>query len=641
MRKSTKVLSTAPERSACNGLGDPVVAHLPIKAFELLAAQPSSLVGLTQPERNRVVVSAVSDGSGREHVVSRFGDSSWDFTSGLWPQNIAANEKVVSWPSTLNISFLNDVKAALYIWMRRGKDGTKRPAPGSVVVCARQSILTISHFSSIGLGNFSDVTALHVSDYIANLQRTLQPTSILRRLYIVNLVWAFYKEVTWPLAHDPWAGEAMSNACGIVRGGGGWNGEPPSGLTAKTPVIPPSVQAALFRHAESHLKLAGQSFLKRDISGRSSTLPLISLRDAISYVVQITTGMRNSELAGIKSGCWRTETRNGVVFHWIRTVEHKTRKGPVDYLAPPETLIALELLSNYAKPLQERLRAEIRWLESQLQLGGEDASVLPSGITRIDALQRLMVARGSVDNLFLSVGKMHKQYGECRVDVFSNGGFASAMERFALAAGVKWKLATHQCRRTFAWTVANTRMGRMGLIFLKWQLKHTTMTMSQLYASNPNQDESLYEDFYEEMVAAQGEVLESWFEDEKALSGGAGKRILKARATPIADFNSLLAFTAESVTIRSTGHSWCLAERGACVGDGLYEATRCGTCSDGVIDSSHSGAWQGIHLHNLELLKLKDCGPAIQQRAERAIKLSAHVLNDLGVEVPSILDETR
>ncbi len=31
-------------------------------------------------------------------------------------------------------------------------------------------------------------------------------------------------------------------------------------------------------------------------------------------------------------------------------------------------------------------------------------------------------------------------------------------------------------------------MGRTSLVFLKWQLKHSSMSMTQLYASNPLQE---------------------------------------------------------------------------------------------------------------------------------------------------------
>ena len=30
----------------------------------------------------------------------------------------------------------------------------------------------------------------------------------------------------------------------------------------------------------------------------------------------------------------RTEVKDGITYHWLRSVEHKTKKGPVEYLVP-------------------------------------------------------------------------------------------------------------------------------------------------------------------------------------------------------------------------------------------------------------------------------------------------------------------
>lgn len=51
-----------------------------------------------------------------------------------------------------------------------------------------------------------------------------------------------------------------------------------------------------------------------------------SIRDAVLYIVSITSGMRNDEAIGIEAGSWRREYKNGVVFCWVSTIEHKTGK---------------------------------------------------------------------------------------------------------------------------------------------------------------------------------------------------------------------------------------------------------------------------------------------------------------------------
>jgi len=353
--------------------------------------------------------------------------------------------------------------------------------------------------------------------------------------------------------------------------------------------------------------------------------------------------MRNNEAIAVKQGAWRRETIDGVEYCWVTTTESKTGKGSVDFLVPPETLRALEVLARYAKPLQDRLLREISWLEKRLERldvnlrTRHDADLASE---RIALLQRLGTAKASAGNLFLGRTVYDKDgSGQgSRIEVLSNHACLDALARLARGAGVRWKLNNHQCRRTFAWIVANSRLGRSGLVFVKWQLKHSSISMSQLYAANPRQDKGLYEEFYEEIVAAQAEVMASWFEDDAALSGGAGRKIMQTRAIAVKDRESLLRHTAETVTIRSTGHSWCLAEQQGCVGEGIYEAIRCGSCSAGVIDASHAATWQQIHLNNLQLAGITDCGPAVEKRAKREIAMSTAILNDLCIPVP---EETR
>jgi hypothetical protein len=68
----------------------------------------------------------------------------------------------------------------------------------------------------------------------------------------------------------------------------------------------------------------------------------------------------------------------------------------------------------------------------------------------------------------------------------------------------------------------------------------------------------------------------------------------------------------------------------------VYDPTLCGGCSQAVIDRDQACAWQMIHLDNLQLAAITDCGAAAAQKAERAIKRSVQVLHKLGVPLPTV-----
>lgn len=598
---------------------------------DISGMRPLTLCGLGAADRRQVIVTTVVDDRGVEHVVSRMGDTSWDL-SALWAtQNDQPSQRVLKWPIDLPEDLLADAKAAFYVWLRRGRDNTKAPNGRSLRTMAVSGLVTLRALAARGVRRFADVHAIHLSDMVAELRSSSSPTTIRMRLVVLDLAWVFKADLLFPMMSDPWRGRSLGAVCGIDDGE-----EHLAGKRARTPVIPPSVQAKLFRYALACVDDAPAAMAMRDAGRLSAEGPRLKrLRDAVLYLLQITSGMRNSEATAVKNNAWRVEVRDGIEFNWVTTTEFKTGKGRVDYLVPPQTVAALAVLQRYAQPLQERLRQEIARLE--IEVGSLESAAGRGNARRISLLQRLDRARASVDNLFLGrTLYAHDGSGQhSRIEVMSNHACGTAMERLAQAAEVSWPLTNHQCRRTFAWTVANSRLGRSGLLFVKWQLKHSSISMAQLYAANPHQDAALYEEFYEELVQAQSQVLESWFETDQPLAGGAGRKIVRTRAIAIEDRERLLKHTAETVTLRSTGHSWCLAEQSGCVGEGIYEAIRCGSCSAGVIDSSQAQTWQEIHSHNLQLAEVTDCGPAVRQRALRDIAASEAVLRDLGVPLPT------
>lgn len=613
------------------------VLELPVRphrrAFELLATQPVSLVGLSQHERNCIVVTAVTDDDGNEHPLSRFGDSVWDMGPEVEAKNRTPYQLRINWPEDVPQAFVNDAKAVLYCALRRGRQDDKKWSGTAVLNIGAEVARVLRHLASLGLGNFGQVRTLQLSDHIKDLLKTLVPSSVRSRLTIVDLVWSFPLEVFHPLQEHPWAGQAMSHVCGSDNDDGGL-----AGRTGKTPVIPRSVQRALFSCCEAQLDKAQALFQARDAGAVSaSSYELTAVRDAVLYLVQITSGMRNSESTGITRNCWRSEVKNGLTFHWVRTREIKTKRGIVDFLVPPEAVRALELLQRYAEPLQARLADEALWLEKMLEQKPDTKGLFSNGMTIAVAVHRLNVVREIGQHLFLSLASsMSDHLGTgTRVEVMSNNGCNAQLKSLARAAGVDWALANHQCRRTFAYNVANSRLGRMGLVFLKWQLKHASMSWTQLYASNPYQEHSLYREMEDEQVQARVELMEGWLQPGTSLSGGAGRKLMQTRSVPVKNLNELLEHTAEVIEIRSTGHAWCMSGTRGCGGQGVYDPGMCGGCSQAIIDQEQVPTWQMIHLDNLRLAAITDCGPSVMQKARRAIQRSTQVLQDLGVPQPA------
>lgn len=613
----------------------PPHAENPASAATLLLCQPSTLIGLTKAQRDAIVISAVDDGCGNVLVVSRFGDPVWNLSSEWTLRSARGHERRIKWPPDLPQELLDDLKAVAYVWLRRGRPNVAPAAPSSIKAHVANSMPLMRHLLTAGARRLEDVAPMAVWDFARTYGADVVPNFLSGCLELLDAAWVFREELLYPLRTHPFSGKSLRFVAGA-------DPRLQHQQAALTPVIPPSVSEDLFERALALVAQAPRLLEQRD---KGMLLPtarkLLPLRDAVLYLVEITTGMRNSEALGITPGCWRREEKNGIVFHWITTTDIKTKVGPVDYMMPPELCAPLELLTRYAKPLQERLQSEISTLRRVLESGkmSKAEAKWMSKVGRAGAIERLADAEASVGLLFLGqAGRKRVITGECQTDVMNNSGCGDALTRLARAARTKWPLTNMQCRRTFGWMAAHSRLGVHGTVFLRWQFHHRELSLSHLYGANPRQDQTLYGEMAAEFQEAVSEVLDNWFLPDEPLSGGAGERIMRARAMPAKDLRSLLRATAKNITIRNNGHAWCMSENGSCVGQGVYDSYRCGGCSEGVIDSAFSGTWQRIHLVNLKLSRLESSGPGAEQHVQRALSASRKVLNDLGIPEPNPAD---
>lgn len=596
-------------------------ANAILKAYDVLIAQPATVNGLSPAERNTIVISAIVNKEGKTLVLSRFGDPQWDMRPFFDQANVAHCYKFINWDISMPQALIDDSKAVAYAWFKRGLPCSKPPIARGITTFAVASVMPfIRWLNNLGVLSFADIRPIHISNYVnyCRNELKLKPLPLYGRLRIIDFLWVFSADTMFPLQIYPWGNSTLWRICRIanIKGLDAANKN-----VGRTDIIPPDEQSRIFNYCENIVRDMKAELAVSGIGYHPSDEQMsIRCRDAVLYIVSITSGMRNDEAIGIEVGAWRKELKNGVIFCWVATIEHKTGKGRVEYLVPELTLEALNLLARYSAPIRKELDQEIRLLTNNQNLSKSTEHIL-----------RLEKARKDSNKLFLGRnrqgGKIKEGY---HVEALSGQGSNVAFGRLAKAAGSDWPLKTHQCRRTYARCFVESRMGRTSLIFLKWQFKHSSMSMTQLYASNPQQDLALFDEILQQMTEYKIDLIESWLDDQP-LAGGAGEKIVKMRAIPIKDRAELLDQTAPHANIRATGHGWCIATERGCGGAGLYEATRCPTCKNSVIDEFFAGTWQDIYCQQRELLKIEDAGPAVRQRAERDLQIALDVITSLGL----------
>jgi site-specific recombinase XerD len=563
-------------------------------------------------ESPATIISTCLDKAGETVVLSVYGDDVWE----LWPHfqqsNLAPSQKRINW-TTIAAELREPCKAALYRYWRQGNAGLVRPGARTLVQRAVHLSTFCGYLVDRGVQRLRDVQPIHIANFIHHRKTVdhIKASTLVVGLASIEILYRFGTGLPDCLRHHPWP---WSSAVEMA----GWSGRG-ARQAGKTPLVPPPAFQALFAHAEQQLANATSLLDERD-AGNLSTFNdsrLLLLRDACFFLIGSLTGMRCEEIVGIEIGSVRSELKDGTTFHWVRSIEHKTGKGQVEYLLPTLGVQAVLTMERWSAPLRQVLVDRMA-----------DPSTNEEASPRAP-LSNLREAEVRADHRRLFLGS---RYQADLVRAMSGPSWVQRMKQFAQSAGVDWALSPHQLRRIYAWTFVRHRLGNM--LFLKEQFKHSSMEMTQLYAANPLQDDSLYGDLLEEINTQRVELVERWLHEDTNLSGGAGKKIMSLRAHDYPDRRALVAETADLVSIRSTGHSWCLAQDEGCGGAGLYERTRCSSCNDAVIDPSFAPVWRSIHSHQRELVDdASSLGAGAIQRVQRDLQRSRQVLAELGISL--------
>jgi site-specific recombinase XerD len=587
-----------------------------VKDFSTLEIQPLSAFDLQSEARNKIIISAVSNNDGSKTIISSYGDECWELGQFFEQSNRSASEKRIDWTKQPLI-FRESVKAVLYRYWMVGRPGLKRPVAGTVRDAAVRIAVFLRYLEDLNVKLLKDVTPLHISNFVQLLKdsKTMRPKSINNVLQCIELLYIFRDENIDSIIIPPW-GESNTSEVSGLRISRRNKTRDESG----TPVIPKQHLARLFEYAENILTNSHKLLDERDMGLRFmfDDQDILRIRDACFFLLGLLTGMRCDEIVGVEINAGRSETKEGFTYNWVKSIEHKTKKGNVEYLVSSMGINVLNIMERWSQPHRLRLHNELSRLEKVYSLS-------PSS----KIATRILNLRTNKNRIFMS---------ESGYSAVSGRSWGGRLKMLANHAGVDWDLAPHQLRRTYARTFVQHRLGNV--LLLKDQFKHSTLDMTQLYAANPMQDEALLDECLTEIFEYKIQIINNWLDDSEYLTGGAGKKIVNMRPNIFSNRASMLRESADKVSIRSTGHSWCLSQSAeSCGGQGLYERTRCAPCGNSVIDSSFQPIWQEIYLHQLELRhEAKSLGPGVQERVERDLVRSRQVLTDLGVkDIPSDL----
>lgn len=611
-----------------------------------LQAQPGSVVGLTERQRKKLVVSYVLI-NGRLQPRSFYADPIWHL-SGSATNSSESMQKIRF--SSVPACFEQTMRDILFRYWSRGLEGQKRPSVSAAVKMLTYSRPFLSYLQKLGVPSLGDVTPMHCSQYVqvskmplesradAMDSKVLAAKTLEARFMTVQALYELSQYTDDPMPHPPWIDSSARHLAGLSGRSVGAPNE------AKTPLIPDDVFVTLFQRASHIVQSAGDLLDVRDAVDKAAPLgsgvakatlgqrrrralkktgwqggdlnalneAVMEIRTACYVVIAALSGCRNHELAFLKPSAWySTQDDDGEVYWWMRSISQKTDEGNTEWMVPLAAIDALKVMERWAAPYQETLQQHILQMTN---IDPEDS--------------RISDARQHVDALFL--GESSGLEGSIRT--LSIGTWNRNLKKFAASCCLDWPLASHQFRRKFANYAARSQFG--DLRYLREHFKHWSMDTTLGYALNESQEMALYLEIQDELDEIKSGVVENWLRPGELLAGGYGKNILdwRDRGEQIVLFKShrqMISAIAQSTAIRSNGHAWCTADDNLCVGNDI-ERTRCSGCDNAVISKQHGHIYTRLYTDLREVLLCDDIGEGGKARVQRDMERCRSVMTSLG-----------
>lgn len=304
------------------------------------ATPPRDVRGLAYEERDALVISTRTI-DGRCIVLSRYGDERWHLVGQ--PTNKPPSEQAVNF-NTLAPAWRATMKALLYRYLHRGREGQKRPSARAVVKLFKDARPFLQHLDRLGIVRLADVTPMVCAVYADACKHHRQPdetgqagkplkaSSLGHRFGVVEALYELSQYADDAMAAHPWPGTSATHLAGLTGLGSGYRG-------GQTPVMPDEVFTTLFQRAwslvedaDALLDLRDELLVVRQASGRGIKISAMNaaehrfvrsrgwpgtsafrealheLRTACYIIVASLSGCRNHELAFIEAGaCYSSE----------------------------------------------------------------------------------------------------------------------------------------------------------------------------------------------------------------------------------------------------------------------------------------------------------------------------------------------
>ncbi|OQW68733.1 MAG: hypothetical protein BVN34_08655 [Proteobacteria bacterium ST_bin12] len=570
---------------------------------------------------------------------SKYEDSSWDFSEFESSPNVKPTASILRFDFDLNngLSFSDEIYKPLknsfkeIIYSMASSPKGKLPSPATLkkkYSCFR------FFFNFIIDNNYSSLKQLSRADtdqYILLVKdQDVHPVTKINQIDVLSNLWKYRKNYSEPISFDALNGQSSQTVASVTRQDKAEN---------KYDFIPDEVCQNLIRSCVKLIREKGidvalavqtrdQASLNELIKGKSRAnknrakkKSLIGLEINNSEVTTLArqmltccyviinffTGIRASEMLSLGPNTIVVEDGHT----WILGSQFKIQKKKRRWMAPEVVHEAFHL----AKSLTQSMRDSIDY---------EIVKTIDEAIIK--------ELRDLKNELFLNWSQKRKHgYIFQSAPQVSNikSSIHTSLKELVVLFGIKdesgdyWNLHSHQFRRSFVrFMCANA----MNIRYLQEHMGHKSLDMTAWYDSD---DLELTEEISKQMKEFKTQKLDAIFNGSQKITGAGSENLINERKdyyvgiTVTKSKNKFLEDLADDVSLRSTGHSWCMGDSsvGSCTGvvGCMMDVSMTQKCTSALITEEHLPAWEKIKIKNVQLLNSSELGLHQKEALKRVI----------------------
>lgn len=625
----------------------------------LLKRDPSLRAGMP--------ITWVTSEDGRSLPLSSYGDSKIDFSPYI--PNPAATMTTIELslvPQAWHQSFLDVI---CNFW-RYGRPGAAPPKASTVVRAGLQLGIFVRWLNKRGIGQFSDVHPIHVAafgDYLHSSPSGRQGNegiTLRTRRGVGNVLWAC--SLPWDLRdrlqdhmqRPPFGEGGITKASKTSKRGGADEATTYCLTLEEYSLLYQACERELIG-ADEYISALEQRFLMSEQRPGNSTRSkdyafanwlhialgispgtlkerIKCIRMAAATELGLLMGQRISESLSLESGCYSERPHQDLTLGWVtgrtyKTSDENTTWKETEWLAPARASQLIGYLNRLSSVHRPTLSAEIDGIR-------RDISTALCLRDEAELAADLIIAKRASNSIFLTRASSKGHAGNGSVRIVTHATYSSWLKAMAKKAGLTCPMSAHVLRRSFAYTIVRHCNGDIRQ--LKVHFQHWTLETTQLYATNAARDEELSDEIGKALLNAKTDLVSSWLDEDEILAGRAGEQIRRTRQKPeflahtLKSRRALAESLSEGLTIRPTGHSWCVAAGAPpCGGRGLYDAAECASCDGAVVTAKEIPIWLGLASQLVEAEQLNDCGPGGAQTLNKSLRSFDAILKPFGLSV--------